>query len=57
MKTNNVEHLNALQSTSTHITMNASYVSGNTLSAFHVLFHLIFRQLNERDQVITPTYQ
>lgn len=57
MKTNNVEHLNALQTASTHVTTNASHVSGNTLRAFHVLLHLIFRQLNERDQVITPTYE
>lgn len=57
MKTNNVEHLNALQTASTHVTTNASHVSGNTLRAFHVLLHLIFRQLNERDQVIMPTYE
>ena len=56
MKINNVGHLNALQSTSTHITINASYVLSN-VSAFHVLCHLIFRQFDERDQVITPTYK
>lgn len=57
MKINNVEHLNGLQTISTHVTMNASYVFGNTLSAFHVILHLIFRLLNKRDQVITPTYE
>lgn len=57
MKTNNIEHLNALQTISIYVTMNASYVPGNTLSVFHVILHLIFRRLNKRDQVITPTYE
>lgn len=51
MKINNVEHLNALQNTFTHITMNVY------ISAFPVLCHLIFKQLNEGDQVTTPTYK
>jgi len=53
MEMNRVGHLNTLQRTSTCSTLNACVLSN--IRAFFVLCHLIFKQLDERDPVRTPS--